>query len=251
MPYCPKCGKEVEEGATYCTHCGASLKGEAFYQRPGDYSVGALGHLSVAFNLAMERPMVFVPAILGGILSTVVGAVSGAFYGASGWAWGRSPLLVPASVGLMAIGVVLAIISGAVAYVLNFASVDMSRDAYVDDPLDLIGSANYVISRIVTFILASIVGAILAVTIILIPVVLFMFVIIVVDETGIGNALSRAFSAIGSDLGDVIVVIIVAIVGSAVLGWVPMIGGLLTTALNVVIGLAFMDIYFRYRQARY
>ncbi|MCW3992886.1 MAG: hypothetical protein NWE79_09255, partial [Candidatus Bathyarchaeota archaeon] len=83
-----------------------------------------------------------------------------------------------------------------------------------------------------------------------IPVVIFMFVIIVVDETGIGSAISKAFSVIGSDLGDVVVVIILAIVGSIILGLIPFVGGLLTKLLNVVIGLAFMDIYYRYKQSR-
>jgi len=251
MSYCPKCGKEVNEDATYCTHCGATLRREAPTREFGEYGEGAMGHLSLAFNLVMAKPMVFVPAILGGVISTLIGAASGAFFGISSWAWGRNPLLFPASIGLMVLGIVFAIISGVAIYVLNFASIDMSRDAYVDEPLDLMGSVNYALRRIGTFIIASIIGAILAITIILIPVVIFMFVIIVVDETGIGDAISKALSAIGSDFGDVIIVIIVAIVGSAILGWVPVIGGLLTTALNVVIGLAFMDIYFRYRQARY
>lgn len=253
MPYCQKCGNEVDEDATFCPSCGASMREGVPGRRPVDYysRVGAMEHLSLAFNLAMAKPLVFAPALLGGVLSTLIGAFSGALLGASGWTWGRNPLLVPVSVGLMATGVVLAIISGVVAFVFNFASLDMSRDAYVDEPLDLMVSVNYVLRRIGTFIVASIIGAILAITIILIPVVIFMFVIIVVDETGIGDAISKAFSAIGSDLGDVIIVIIIAIVGSAILGWVPVIGGLLTTALNVVIGLAFMDIYFRYRQARY
>ncbi len=253
MPFCPRCGKEVDEDATFCPSCGASLKEDMPGRRPVDYNtkVGAMEHLSLAFNLAMAKPLVFAPALLGGVLSTLIGAFSGAFFGASGWAWGRNPLLTSFSVGLTAVGIVLAIVSGVVAFVLNFASLDMSRDAYVDEPLDLMGSVNYVLRRIGTFIVASIIGAILAITIILIPVVIFMFVIIVVDETGIGEAISKAFGAIGSDLGDVIIVIIVAIVGSAILGWVPVIGSLLTTALNVVIGLAFMDIYFRYRQAMY
>jgi len=28
MPFCPKCGASVEEGAAYCPNCGTSLKGE-------------------------------------------------------------------------------------------------------------------------------------------------------------------------------------------------------------------------------
>jgi hypothetical protein len=207
-------------------------------------------HLSIAFNLAMAKPMVFVPAILGSIISSLIGLASSAFVGASGWPWWSGGAFIgPARPGLAGAGILFGIVGAAISYVLGFASIDMSRDAYVNEPLDLMRSVNYVLGRLGTFIIASVVGAIMAITIILIPVVLFMFVIIVVDDTGIGSSISRAFSAIGRDLGDVILVIIVAIVGSAILGFVPLIGDLFTTALNVIMGLAFIDIYLRYKRS--
>ena len=252
MPYCPKCGKEVEEGAAYCPSCGASLREGAPGEVPGGYpsDVGAVEHLSIAFNLAMAKPMVFVPAILGSIISSLIGLASSAFVGASGWPWWSGGAFIgPARPGLAGAGILFGIVGAAISYVLGFASIDMSRDAYVNEPLDLMRSVNYVLGRLGTFIIASVVGAIMAITIILIPVVLFMFVIIVVDDTGIGSSISRAFSAIGRDLGDVILVIIVAIVGSAILGFVPLIGDLFTTALNVIMGLAFIDIYLRYKRS--
>ena len=30
MPYCPKCGTEVDETMTFCTKCGVSLKGAGY-----------------------------------------------------------------------------------------------------------------------------------------------------------------------------------------------------------------------------
>jgi hypothetical protein len=89
---------------------------------------------------------------------------------------------------------------------------------------------------------------VMAITIILIPAVVFMFVIIVMDETSIGVAVSRSFSVLSSDLGDIILILIIAIVGSAVLGFVPFISGLLNACFNVVIGLAFIDVYHNYRK---
>ncbi|HUS79464.1 MAG TPA: zinc ribbon domain-containing protein [Patescibacteria group bacterium] len=36
MPYCPECGKEVEEGAAFCPQCGSPLRGTgATYRRSG------------------------------------------------------------------------------------------------------------------------------------------------------------------------------------------------------------------------
>jgi hypothetical protein len=155
------------------------------------------------------------------------------------------------SPSLLAFGGLLSLFGFIISYILTFASLDMSRDAYLNEPLNLGGSVNYVFGRIGTFIIASIVGAILSITIILIPAVIFMLTIIVIDETGIMDALTKALRVIGRDLGDVITVIIVAIVGSIILGIVPLIGGFLTSALNVIIGLAFIDIYFQYKREGY
>ena len=254
MPYCPKCGVGVEEGAVHCPNCGVRLERDVGAASPSRYGddVRAMGHLSLAFNLAAAKPMVFAPAVIGAIINLLIRRISDLLLGPIQWSiWQGDPLALTAYSGTFAAAAVLSIIGGVIVYVLNFASIDMSRDAYEDKPLDLMGSVNYVLRRIGIFILASIVGFLMAITIILIPVVIFMFVIIVMDEAGIRAAISRAFSVLGSDLGDVVVVIIVAIVGSIILGFIPLIGGLLTTLLNVVIGLAFMDIYYRYKQSRY
>jgi len=34
MPYCPKCGNQVDENMTFCPRCGAPLKSEAQAQAP-------------------------------------------------------------------------------------------------------------------------------------------------------------------------------------------------------------------------
>ena len=124
----------------------------------------------------------------------------------------------------------------------------MSRDACLDKPLSIGESVGYVLSRLGTLILASIIGVIFTVTIILIPVAILMFVIIVVDETGIGNSISRSFNVLGKKLGDVLILILVGIVGNVILNFIPIIGGLLSTILNVVVGIAFMVLYFEYKR---
>jgi hypothetical protein len=89
----------------------------------------------------------------------------------------------------------------------------------------------------------------MSITIILIPVVSLMFVIIVMDETGVTNALRSAFRVLGYDLGDVIIILIVSIVGSIILGLIPVIGSLLNAALKVIISLSFIDLYYSYKQS--
>jgi len=187
--------------------------------------VGATEHLSLGFNVAIAKPMVFAPVLIGGIISILIARAGEAKF----------------TLGL------LSLVGFFITFILNFAAIDMARDAYVDDPLDLGRSFSYALGRLGTFILASIVGVVMFVTIILIPVAILMFVIIVVDETGITDAASKAFSTLGRDLGDVIVILIVAVVGNVLLALVPFLGGLLTACFGVILNLAFIDVYYRYR----
>lgn len=211
-----------------------------------------MDHLRFAFQLASEKPMVFAPSILGSLISIAILnfiRFSMGIYRQGLWStWQGVPPYPPGSLSLLFLNGMLGFIGFVVSYILFFASLDMSRDAYYDEPLNLMASVNYVLGRIGLFIVASIVGAIMSMTIILIPAVILMNVIIVVDETGIGTSISRAFSVLGGELGDVLLLLVVSIVGSIVLGLVPFIGDLLSTALRVVIGLAFFDLYYLYKK---
>lgn len=243
---CPRCGNEVLEEASYCKTCGEKLQGPRTSEEAATPK-GAAEHLSTAFKLATKKPMVFAPALIGGVISMIISFI---WTGPSGYGFselGSTPGEYPF---LTMIGIA-SLIGSIISYILNFASIDMSRDAYLDQPLDLMSSVNYVIGRILPFILASIVGVLLSITIILIPVVILMFVILVIDETGIGDAVSKAFKVLMYDPGDITLVLIVSIIGSAVLSYVPVICSLLEACLNVIIGLAFIDIYFHYKGRSY
>ena len=234
LPYCPKCGREVDEGLSYCPDCRQWLGegGEERMRGPSDRR--AMEHLTLGFNLAMARPMVFAPVLLGGIISAFIDS----FWGPD--PTGFAPILFFASI--------VSIVGSIITFVLNFATIDMARDAYMDQPLDLGRSFNYALSRFLTFFIASIVAALLSFTIILIPVAILLVVIIVMDETGIMDAISQAFSVLTRDLGDVIILLVAAIVGSFLLGWVPVIGGLLAACYSVVLDIAFIDVYHQYKK---
>jgi hypothetical protein len=211
----------VREDASFCPHCGYQLKPEP----PGKRSYTE--HLAIGFNVATQNPMVFVPTILAGLIS-------------SGMNW--LGLGLPGLMPLM-----ISIVASIVSFLLSFASLDMSRDAYNKQPLDLGGSVGYVVGRIVEFLVAAVVGGIMAVTIFLIPVVLLMFTIMVIDETGLTSAISKALSVLSADLKDIVLILLVSIAGAVVISFVPLVSGLLVSALNVVIGLAFIDLYYNYK----
>ncbi|GAF97134.1 unnamed protein product [marine sediment metagenome] len=226
---------EADEGENYCPACGQRLSegGEGRVRRLSDRR--AVDHLSLGFNLAMARPMVFAPVLLGGIISIVIDNFGG----------GTGP---PSFAPILFFASIVSMVGSIITFVLNFATVDMARDAYMNQPLDLGRSFNYALGRIVTFFFASIVRVLMSLTIILIPAASLMTVIIVMDETGIMNAISQAFSVLTRDLGDVIIIVVVSIVGYVLLGWAPMVGGLLTACFGVIIDLAFIDVYHHYKK---
>ena len=236
MAFCPKCGIEFEGEPAFCPSCGHSLKdpGKRPTQGGGDARAG--DHLSLGFNIALANPIIFAPVIIGGLISSAIRV------------WGRQPLSQSGFVPVVLIGSLISIVGAVVSFILNFAAIDMARDAYTSEPLDMGRSFSYAEGRILTFFMASIVAGILSITIILIPVAILMMVIIVVEETGIIDALSLSFGVLGRDLGDIIVILLVAIIGYAVLGWVPLVGGLLTSGFSIVLDLAFIDIYDHYRR---
>jgi len=69
-----------------------------------------------------------------------------------------------------------------------------------------------VVAMITTLILAAIIAAIFSITIILIPVALFMMSVVIVDEVGVGETVRRAFNFVLSNLKEVLVIIIILIV---------------------------------------
>jgi hypothetical protein len=232
--YCPYCGAAIEEGIKFCPQCGKKIDNSPEAPRPitpvtviHEQKRGATEHLTIGYSVALANPVVFLPALLSGIIGLVVTSTQ-------------------SFVGLGGI-LVLQLVNILVSFILGFASTDMSRDAYNKQQLDLGQSIGYVFKRFVPFLIASIIGAILSFTVVLIPVVMFTFVIMVIDETGLMDALSKALKVILADFMDVVIVIIVAIVGFFVTGYIPYISTLLYSALNVIVGLAFIDIYVNYK----
>ncbi|MDQ1281253.1 MAG: Zinc-ribbon protein [Thermoproteota archaeon] len=264
MPYCPNCGKVVEDGMKFCGSCGYELSGkeqkdevrkeeskeekkfEEAPSKPATESTDPISAIRGGLRIISAKPIVLLPALIGAVISAVLSLITALFFIPLG-IWNLA-FLTSALIGLMFIGAVLSLIGGVISYILAFASLDMARNAYLNKELNLGASVGYVIKRILTFIVASIVGALLAITIVLIPLVAVMFVIMVVDEVGLGESLSRAFKFLGDRLSDIIILFIIGIVGGVILGLIPYIGSILAAAFNVLIALAYIDVYLHYKR---
>jgi hypothetical protein len=239
--FCTKCGAELGEVRTFCPQCGNKVGEQTApptpnttpppppSSMPSESKRGAVEHLTIGYSVAFGNPMVFLPAVISGIIGLLVGTTQG-ILGASGF-------------------VIIQLLSALVSFILSFASTDMSRDAYNKQPLDLGQSIGYVFKRFIPFLIASIIGALLSITIVLIPVVTLAFVIMVIDEMGVTDAFSKAFKVIFADLGDIIIVVIVDIVGFFIINYIPFVSTLVYSVLNVIIGLAFIDIYMNYKNS--
>jgi hypothetical protein len=229
MKSCPNCEAENESNVKFCHQCGYNFSTDSpqIESMPTDRSErGAFDHLQIGYSIALNQPMVLVPSIIAGLLGILVS-------------------YLPLDIGYNT--VLIGLVSSILSFILGFASMDMSRDAYFKQPLELGRSINYVVGRFFEFMIAAIVGGVLSITIILIPVVIFMFVVMVIDETGIWDSFSSALDVIRSDLRDVIVILLFSIVASVVVGFVPYICDLLHAVINVIVGIAFIDVYVTYR----
>ena len=72
MPFCPSCGKEAPEEATFCERCGEKIPhltttGVGVEWTPP--RKGLTNHLRAALGLLREKPIVFVPEIAGALVS--------------------------------------------------------------------------------------------------------------------------------------------------------------------------------------
>ena len=72
MPFCPNCGKEAPEEATFCERCGEKIpdlktSGVGLEWTPPRR--GLVNHLRVALGLLKENPIIFVPEVVGAFVS--------------------------------------------------------------------------------------------------------------------------------------------------------------------------------------
>jgi len=198
----------------------------------------SLEALSRSLEVLSENPIIIVPSLVPAILDLLLKlAIMGTRFHAF-----MHPLLMMQYYGLMMIGGFVTALVGFIAVTME---ADMANDVFQGAKADLEKSLDRVLKTMGTLIGLAIISAIFAMTIILVPVALFLITIAIVDEVGVGEAISRSFSFVTGNLGEVLLFVIAIVIIDIILSLIPFIGGLLTWLANCVFIMTSVLIYRR------
>ncbi|PVX25248.1 MAG: hypothetical protein CW691_05195 [Candidatus Bathyarchaeum sp.] len=147
-------------------------------------------------------------------------------------------------------------IVGLIGFIAYCIVVDMTNDAINGQPLNLNKSLNAIMGRLAELILVAIVTVLCALTILLIPLALFLRTITVVEKTDTNQTISKSVDFVRNNLGEVvffaIIVIIVAVFISFGFSLIPFVGAYLSDFLNMLVNVVFttasVHLYFSLKE---
>ena len=203
----------------------------------------SLESISNGVEVALKYPVLFVPQLFPIAIDLVFAILARRVFPTIVGVPGGPVMRVP-NLFLLFLGT---LISSIVGFITGCMIVDMSHDAMFGRAPDLSKSYGEVMSRIGPLIVAAIVAAILSITIILIPVAMFVMVIAVVEKLGAADSVKKAFSFVVDNLGTVIVFVLIVIIVSAILAFIPLIGRILLWLTNVIFTASTVYLYLKLR----
>ncbi len=255
MPYCPHCGREVPEDAKYCESCGEAIISNLEQSKEKEL----IEHIKTGIGFTFSHPMVFLPEALAGLWNTGMTWGFGAIldlFDMESWYDQYYPQMVTASNqvneymdippgfwSFMFVVLLLGIVWVSVSGMFTFASVHMIWSGYNREDMSAAGSFKYVLGRFGKLFLAALMGNLLAITIILIPAVLFMYAVMVVDGTGIRDGLSKGFSLSLKRIVPSIALIVLYYVAKMACGYIPYVGDMVFAVPATVVTVVFVDLY--------
>ena len=134
-------------------------------------------------------------------------------------------------------------IVGLIGFMAYCMVVDMTNDYINGQPVDLNKSLNLVIGRLAELIVIAIIAVLCSLTILLIPLALFIRTIAIVEETDTEQTIAKSVDFVRYNLGEVLVFVIVVILVTVILtfgfSFIPFIGAYLGVILNGFVGVVF------------
>jgi len=245
--YCKKCGAPNEDDALYCENCGAELEKGVPKEARGKKGIGDI--LSEALDTIGKNPMIIVLYLIPMVLSLI-----GVFV-----AWGRiAPIREISNISdfskfdysmfyknalaLIGFSSILGIIAWIVGIIAAAIAIYMTYNSVQGKQITLSEAWNAIKGKILILIIASIITAILiflgffALCIgALIVMILLVFVNqgIVIDNLDIGATFHNSYNIAKSNFFDILILLIIFFVLGAIVGWIPYIGVILSTLIEM------------------
>lgn len=257
MSYCPKCGAEIQENAKFCASCGFFIETRPIMRK------GLVNHLRFSLRFIQTHPIIFIPEFLASIVTYGIRELFGMAgkslnirdyilkqLGVNGTKFttvSDVPDIPPLFWILPIIIILLLLLIVGVSGLFSFTTYHMAWNGYRNEKMDLGSSSSYTLSHVGKFFIASIIANLFSLTIVLLPAAMFMFGIMVVENTGIRNGLSGGFrlslDKIGASVGLAVLYLILALY----LRTVPYVGEFLVFIPTVIIEIASLDLYMNYK----
>ncbi|MEM2092106.1 MAG: hypothetical protein QXR59_02335 [Candidatus Bathyarchaeia archaeon] len=142
------------------------------------------------------------------------------------------------------------LVSSILGFIAACMLVDMANDVISGRPIDLRGSLNLVITKFGTLIVAAIIAALCSITVVLLPIALFIVIIAIIEETGAIESVKRSFDFVIKNIGETIILIIIIIVVSAIFSvgfsYIPIVGPYISAIIGWIINAIFtvVTVYF-------
>lgn len=147
-----------------------------------------------------------------------------------------------------------------VAAILGFTAacmlVHMANNVISNRPINLSESLNFVMGRLDTLIVVAIIAALCSLTVILIPIAMFIVVITIIENLNAIESTRKAFEFVIKNLGETVIFILIVIVASLIFSFgfsmIPFIGSyigaIISWLLNAVFTVSAVYFYLSLRR---
>jgi len=201
MSVCPDCNKQIDEDSKYCPHCGKVMDPSVPIPQQ-KLRTSLFSNIKHALGIVKNNPILFLPELLASFLGWGLGEALTLILGVIingqntnityiGYHFIQEYDNSVYMIGLIVIivGLLVSSISG----VFTFALFHLTKNVYMKEDVSFGETMKYISGRFVILYFASLIGNILSVTIILVPAVIYMYSVMIIDNSGIRRGLSEGF----------------------------------------------------------
>ncbi|MCS7112618.1 MAG: hypothetical protein RMJ00_00345 [Nitrososphaerota archaeon] len=196
--------------------------------------------ISNGIDISMKNPVLFVPYAIPIIVQLAFNALAYLFPVRYYYFEAPNPFII-------ILGSLIAAILG---FIAGCMLVDMANDAISSRPIDIRRSLSLVMNRIGVLIITAIIAALCSITIILLPIGIFIIVIAIIEELNAIESAKKTFDFVIKNLGEVIIFILIVIIISAILSYgfsiIPIIGPYIGSIISWILNAVFTTsaVYF-------